>query len=162
MCWVLIFYFGTSSWSSDSKHPGSTLIVEGQLLCFRSCPGNLEQDRQINPGCACLRIDKDLLVDACERLSARGAALLIPSEAKHCPGCRVFFLCFFLGGRKRLRFCEASAGPVGSATPSARDNPLHIPCFFCTLSVLIIAPGPGVRSQLRRSSDVASELQTDA
>lgn len=144
MFWFLKFL--TPSWTAHSKRPSSTIIVEGQLLCFRSCPGNLEQDSQINLGCACLRIDKDLLLDPCERLSVRAAALLIPSESTFWVS--IFLFVCFVFWRKLVRFSEAFAGLVGSATPSARDGLIWQPAFhpFCTSSVLVVASGPGVHS----------------
>lgn len=143
MFWFLKFL--TPSWTTHSKRSSSTIIVEGQLLCFRSCPGNLEQDSQINLGCACLRIDKDLLLDPCERLSVRAAALLIPSESKFQSLSVDFSSVCFVFWRKLVRFSEAFAGLVGSATPSARDGLIWQPAFhpFCTSSV---ASGPGVHS----------------
>lgn len=141
-CVDFLFYFMPPLWTTHSKHPSSTIIVEGQLLCFRSRPCNLEQDSQINPGCACLWIDKDLLVDACERLPVRAAAPLIPSGSKYWVS---IFVCVLW--RKLLRFSEASAVPVGSAIQRQLGFTWQPPFYpFCILSVRIIAPGPGVHS----------------
>lgn len=160
MFWFLKFL--TPSWTAHSKRPSSTIIVEGQLLCFRSCPGNLEQDSQINLGCACLRIDKDLLLDPCERLSVRAAALLIPSESTFWVS--IFLFVYFVFWREAgeifWSFCGTSR--VGDTISSGRS---HLTTRFPSFLHLVSA-GRRIRTRcslkLRRSSDVASKLQTDA
>lgn len=120
MCWFLILFYSTTLAKPIPNALVSLLLWRGSSCVSAPRPGNLEQDSQINLGCACLRIDKDLLVDACDRLSVRAAALLIPTESKY------EFLFFPFGGNC-CDFSYAAAVSVGSATPSTRS--LFAPCW---------------------------------
>lgn len=126
-------------------HSSALLLWWGSSTVSAPVPGTWSMTARLIQGCACLRIDKDLLVDPCERLSVRAAALLIPTESKQRVWILVFwwkllrFLFFFffwklLRESRRLRR-HHQLGTVSSDV-----------LFFCTLSVLLVASGPGVDS----------------